>query len=91
MTCTSHTYLWLSSSVNQSARHIAMNSSFHERTKHVELDCHIVREKLQAKFFQLLPITSANQLADVLTKPLDLSPFQSFVNKLGVINIHTPT
>ena len=41
---------------NKSAKHIAHNQSFHERTKHIDLDCHVVREKIQANLLHLLPI-----------------------------------
>jgi len=75
---------------SQSARQISHNPTFHERTKHIDLDWHVVREKLQKKLFHLLPIWSDEQLADIFMKALHRTSFKTIIPKLGLMNIHHP-
>ena len=72
---------------NKAAIKIAHNLVQHDRTKHVEVNRHLIKENFDRKIIQLLFFRSEDQLVDILTKTVSGKTFYDAVDKLGLINI----
>ena len=76
---------------SQSVLHIAANLVFHKRMKYVELDCHFIRDDIQAGIVRTKYASTTVQLADIFTKTLGGHPFQALLSKLDICDFHAPT
>ena len=76
---------------NKSSISIAHNPVQHNKTKHIEIDRHFIKEKLEARLICMLFVPTTQQTIDILTKGLFQPNFELLVSKLGMIDIYAPT
>jgi hypothetical protein len=69
---------------NLGATYLSLNPVFHARTKHIEVDYHFVRERVARKALDIRFISTHDQLADALTKPLATQLFVKFRDNLNM-------
>jgi hypothetical protein len=69
---------------NVSAVYMSANPVHHKRTKHIELDIHFVRERVQVGELRVLHVPTGEQYADIMTKGLTTKTFEAFRDSLCV-------
>ena len=60
---------------------------FHDKSKHIEINYHYIRDMVQKEAVKLQYVVMKEQIADVLMKPLARVKFEYFREKLGVLQI----
>lgn len=72
---------------NASAVRLARNPEFHQRTKHIDIKYHFVRDKFLSGEINVEHVDGEHQLADILTKALPKPRFEGLRKVLGVIKL----
>ncbi len=69
---------------NKSAIDLSKNPEYHARTKHIDIQYHFIRDYIEKEIFKLKYINTKEQLADALTKTLNINDFRKFVNCINL-------
>jgi hypothetical protein len=72
---------------NKSVLALEKNPIFHERSKHIRVRYHFIRDCLEEGNFKACYINTKNQLMDLLTKPLERIKFLELCSRIGMIQL----
>lgn len=72
---------------NQSAMALAKNATFHDRTKHIAVRHHFIRDEIEEGSIRPEYVPTGDQVADVLTKALSREKFDNFCSDLGLADV----
>ena len=69
---------------SQSAIYLAKNQAHHERTKHIDVKYHFIREVLERKEIDLIKVAGEENVTDMFIKAVPLSKLQHCLKLLNV-------
>jgi hypothetical protein len=76
---------------NKSTIAISHDPVQHDRTKHVEVDRHFIKENLEEKIILFSFVKSEDQLADILNKAVSSKEFHNSLEKLCMKDLYAST
>ena len=72
---------------NTSAINISKNPVLHSRTKHIDIRHHFICDLVEGKIVSFEYVQIEGQIVDILTKPLDVSRFESLRRSIGLCTL----
>ena len=72
---------------NKSAIELAKNPVHHERSKHIDVRFHFIREQVKKGDMRMIHVASLDQVADIFTKPLPTALLENFKTMIGMKNM----
>jgi hypothetical protein len=69
---------------SQSAMYLTKDQMFHERSKHIDVKYHYVRDVVAQGKLKVCKISTHDKLADMITKPVPIAKFKLYSSLVGI-------